>query len=48
MLIYKLIPSLISESFMNSFALCDRVDFPGPNFNEGQGKSAWSEIVGEP
>jgi hypothetical protein len=38
----------ISESFMNSSALCERAELPGPNFKEGKGIKAWSLSVGEP
>ncbi len=33
-------PSSISLTKINSFAECDRVESPGPNFKEGQSNPA--------
>ena len=40
--------SSISLTMMNSSAVCERDDLPGPIFKDGKGISAWSERVGEP
>ena len=33
---------------MNSLAVCERAELPGPILNEGQESMAWSDNVGEP
>ena len=33
---------------MNSSAVCERLDCPGPSFRDGNRMSAWSERVGDP
>lgn len=38
----------ISLMPMNSSALCERADEPGPSFSDGHGIRAWSLSVGEP
>ena len=37
-----------SEIRMNSSAVCERSDIPGPNLNDGHSRMAWSESVGDP
>ena len=47
-LIYVPMASSISLIFMNSSAVCERDDSPGPSLNDGNRIRAWSLSVGEP
>ena len=45
---YFFIPLFISSIKINSSAVCDLKESPGPNFIESQLILAWSESVGDP
>lgn len=40
--------SRISKRQINSSAVCERAELPGPILTEGNGINAWSDSVGDP